>query len=389
MLLKIIILLLALLFLPDAYIFPMYICRWTKRWWLRVLYFLPTLLLIAFMVAVMGANDMKPSVQPYVGLFMVVFLAVCVPKFLFALVDLLGCLFRASSVRRVFRILAMCLAFFSLFLLCAGYFWGRNNFVVRHQTFYFNDLPKSFDGYRIAQFSDMHVGTFHHGHEGDVKTIVDLINRQNCNAIMFTGDLVNHQACELDGFDDVLSQLNAPDGVFSVMGNHDYSMYMHYADEAMRRADVEDLRFRQRSYGWHLLLNEHKIIRRGKDSIAVVGVENDGRPPFPSLGDLKKATRGLGDGAFKVLLSHDPTHWQREIVPDTDIQLTLSGHTHAGQFLVFGWSPVKHVYDEWSGAYKNDNGQLLNISNGIGAVMFPFRFGAWPEVNVITLRRGK
>ena len=330
MLLKIIILLLALLFLPDAYIFPMYICRWTKRWWLRVLYFLPTLLLIAFMVAVMGANDMKPSVQPYVGLFMVVFLAVCVPKFLFAFVDLLGCLFRAVSVRRVFRILAMCLAFFSLFLLCAGYFWGRNNFVVRHQTFYFNDLPKSFDGYRIVQFSDMHVGTFLHGHEGDVKTIVDLINRQNCNAIMFTGDLVNHQACELDGFDDVLSKLNAPDGVFSVMGNHDYSMYMRYADEAMRRADVEDLQSRQRSYGWHLLLNEHKIIRRGKDSIAVVGVENDGRPPFPSLGDLKKATRGLSECAFKVLLSHDPTHWQREIVPDTDIQLTLSGHTHAG-----------------------------------------------------------
>lgn len=154
----------------------------------------------------------------------------------------------------------------------------------------------------------------------------------------------------------------------------------------MRKADVKDLQRRERSFGWNLLINNHDIIHRKKDSIAIIGVENDGRPPFPSLGDLPKATKGIGKGTFSILLSHDPTHWRREVLPKTDIQLTLSGHTHAGQFKVFGWSPVAFVYDEWSGAYSEGK-QILNVSDGIGAVMFPFRFGAWPEVNVITLKK--
>ena len=170
------------------------------------------------------------------------------------------------------------------------------------------------------------------------------------------------------------------------MGNHDYSMYIRYPKEEERAADVQELQNRIRSYGWNLLLNEHRIIRRGKDSLIIAGVENDGRPPFPALGDLPKTMKGLKRSCFTVLMSHDPTHWRRNIIPQTNIQLTLSGHTHAGQFKVFGWSPVAHVYREWSGAYSEGN-QILNVSDGIGAVMFPFRFGAWPEVNVITLRR--
>ena len=170
------------------------------------------------------------------------------------------------------------------------------------------------------------------------------------------------------------------------MGNHDYSMYIRYPNEEERAADVQELQNRIRSYGWNLLLNEHRIIRRGKDSLIIAGVENDGRPPFPALGDLPKTMKGLKRSCFTVLMSHDPTHWRRNIIPQTNIQLTLSGHTHAGQFKVFGWSPVAHVYREWSGAYSEGN-QILNVSDGIGAVMFPFRFGAWPEVNVITLRR--
>lgn len=388
MLLKIIILLLALLLLPDAYIYPVYVHRRTGKRWLRGLYFLPTLLLIVFMVAVISANDMKPSVQPFVGTFMVCFLAVCVPKTLFALVDGVGRLFSSSVARRVFRIAGMCLAFLSFFILGYGYFYGRSHFVVREQTLYFDNLPEKFDGYRIAQFSDMHVGTFRNGHEGDVKAIVDLINSQRCDAIVFTGDLVNHQSSELNGFGKELCRLSAPDGVYSVMGNHDYSLYMRYPTEDLRKADVDELKYRQHSYGWNLLLNENRVVRRDGDSIVIIGVENDGRPPFPSLGDLPKAMSGVDDASFKVLLSHDPTHWQREVLPATNISLTLSGHTHAGQFCVFGWSPVKYAYDEWSGAYLSaDGSRMLNISNGIGAVMFPFRFGAWPEVNVITLKR--
>ena len=170
------------------------------------------------------------------------------------------------------------------------------------------------------------------------------------------------------------------------MGNHDYSMYIHYPDSADRAADVAELQRRIRSYGWHLLLNEHITLRRDSDSIVIAGIENHGLPPFPARGDLPRALAGAHPQSFTILLSHDPTSWRRLILPSSHVQLTLSGHTHAGQFLLFGWSPVSHVYSEWTGLHRQGN-QVLNISNGIGAVMFPFRFGAWPEINVITLRR--
>lgn len=387
MLFRIIILLLALLLLPDLYIYWMYVRKWTSRWWLRLLSWIPLFSLLGSMIYLMTSNDMKPENQPLVGIFMVVFMTICIPKFLFAFFDSIGHLFHSLLVKRYVRIFAMSLSLFAVIILVYGHLFGRNRYVVHNQTFYFADLPAQFDGYRIAQFSDFHIGSFRMGHEGEIDKIVNLINSQHCDLIAFTGDLVNHKASELDGFETSLRKLSAPDGVFSVMGNHDYSMYMRYKSEKERRADVLDLQRRQRSFGWRLLLNENVVLHKGNDSIAIIGVENEGRPPFPSLANLPKAMRGLNGGVFSVLLSHDPTHWKKEILPNTNIQLTLSGHTHSGQFKVFGWSPVKHVYDEWSGAYS-DGAQILNISDGIGAVMFPFRFGAWPEVNIITLKRG-
>lgn len=386
MLLRILILILIMLGLPDAYIFIMYIKRWTKNVWLRLLWWLPSIALLVAMFVIMGSNDMKPEHQPWVSIYMIVFLGICAPKTLFSIFDGVGHLLRHNAIVRIFRIIGMSIALFAFLVLCYGYFEGRHHYVVHNQTLYFADLPEKFDGYRLAQFSDMHIGTLRDGNEGDARKIVDLINEQNCDVILFTGDLVNHQSSELDGFRRDLNKLKAPDGVYSIMGNHDYSMYIKYPDEKERENDVIELQRRERSYGWTLLLNEHRIIRRGKDSLVIAGVENDGRPPFPSYGDLPKTMKGLKRSCFTVLLSHDPTHWRRNIIPQTNIQLTLSGHTHAGQFKVFGWSPVKHVYKEWSGTYTEGN-QILNISDGIGAVMFPFRFGAWPEINVITLRK--
>ena len=195
---------------------------------------------------------------------------------------------------------------------------------------------------------------------------------------------------------DQLSQLSAPDGVMSIMGNHDYGMYQRRFTKAQRRNDIKDLYRRQREMGWQLLLNEHTSIHRGEDSLVIIGVENDGTPPhFPRFADLKKAMNGIGEGAFQIMLSHDPTHWRRSIIPETDVQLTLSGHTHAGQFRLFGWSPVKAVYKEWRGLYQNtksdasgnDVVQWLHISEGVGCVPIPFRIGAWPEICVLTLRK--
>jgi predicted MPP superfamily phosphohydrolase len=232
-----------------------------------------------------------------------------------------------------------------------------------------------------------------------VETIVDLINSQKCDAIVFTGDLVNYQARETDGYRRNLSKLQAPDGVFAIMGNHDYSMYIKTLTPEMVRADIAELQRRERSYGWQLLLNENRVLHRGNDSIAIIGVENDGEFPFPSLGDLPKACKGLqgvmrnknaktpAGHTFSILLTHDPTHWRRNVLPETRIDLSLAGHTHAGQFKVFGWSPVALRYKEWSGIYTECS-QVLNVNEGIGGVMFPFRFGAWPELTVITLRKG-
>ena len=270
-----------------------------------------------------------------------------------------------------------------------GLLYGNRHFVVKECTLMFPDLPASFDGYRILQFSDFHAMSFRKGYKEDVENIVNLINQQHCDAICFTGDLVTVQADELRGFESQLSQLKAPDGVFSVMGNHDYNLYNRHHTEAERQADISKLHQYQQQFGWNLLLNDHAVVRRGNDSIVIVGVENDGVPPhFPAYGGLDKAQAGTDSGAFKVLLSHDPTHWRRKVLPETDIQLTLSGHTHAGQFMVFGWSPVSMVYKEWTGVYSS-NGRYLHISNGIGCVLWPIRLGAWPEVNVITLRTSK
>ena len=401
MLLRILILICALLSLPDLYIYYMYARRWTKKRWIRLLWFAPSLLIAIAAGIIIGSNDMKPDHQAWVSIFLFFFLACCAHKALFMLWDGVGhainwIVSRGAKNReeegdcifvRIFRIIGMALAIFAIALLSFGYFVGRHHYVIHRQTFYFPDLPKRFEGYRIAQFSDMHIGTLRDGHEEDAKKIVELINAQHCDAILFTGDLVNHQSMELDGFQRDLSKLSAPDGVYAVMGNHDYSMYIKYPTEKERDADVEELQRRIRNYGWTLLLNEHRVLRRGNDSLIIAGVENDGLPPWPALGDLPKTMKGLKRSCFTVLMSHDPTHWRRAILPRTNIQLTLSGHTHAGQFKVFGWSPVSYVYREWSGAYAEGN-QVLNVSDGIGAVMFPFRFGAWPEVNVITLRRG-
>lgn len=407
---KIIILLICLLVVPDLYIYFRYVRKMMTCWCCRLLTFLPSALLTVFMCLLMHSNEMKPDNQPLLGVFMIVFMLFCIPKMLFTLIDasglLVGSILPWRTVRegverplyRRFRIAALCVSIFSVMVLLFGYFYGRNHFVVRHQTYCFYDLPDAFDGYRIAQFTDLHIGTMRAGREAEVDTIVQLINSQQCDAVMFTGDAVNHMSIELDGFKRVLSKLSAPDGVYSIMGNHDYSMYIRYASEAERAEDVKELQRKERSYGWRLLLNEHVVVRRGADSIIIAGVENDGEPPFPQYGDLPATFKGLKgvmrsknnkpsvSAPFTILLSHDPTHWKRSILPETNVQLTLSGHTHASQFKVFGWSPVQYRYPEWSGTYI-EGSQILNVSDGIGAVMFPFRFGAWPEINVITLKK--
>lgn len=407
MLARVLLLLLMLIAIPDAYIYTMYVRRWTACWWKRGLYFLPSVALIAYLMAVLAHDDFRAVHQPMVGTMMIVFLAVTVPKMLFTIFDGAGVgLSRLTSDRHTFkryaRLLAMAFAIFGEFIIIYGYFWGRNKYEVHEQTIVYDNLPKKFDGYRILHFSDLHIGTFNDGHREDVRTIVDLINRQKCDMVLFTGDIVNYEAAELEGFEEVLKGIKAKDGVYSVLGNHDYDIYLPFESEAEKQKDIEKIKTVQRNCGWRLLLNENVVIRREGDSIAIIGSENDGLPPWPALGDLKKATEGLegivkagenadkGNGAdqshtFSILLTHDPTHWRRNVLPETNIDLTLAGHTHAGQFVLLGWSPISHKYSEWSGIYMEGK-QLINVNDGIGQILFPFRFGAWPELDIITLK---
>jgi predicted MPP superfamily phosphohydrolase len=266
-----------------------------------------------------------------------------------------------------------------------GFFFGWRHIVVRTSTCRSPLLPQAFEGYRVLQLSDLHIGTFLRN-RSFVDKVVAVINAEQPDLVVFTGDLVNVSAEEVIPFQHALRQIHARDGVFSIMGNHDYCEYGEDKSEHNVSRNQHVLRYMEEKMGWHMLMNEHVLIHReGSEPIALIGVENISRPPFPDYGDLKKAMDGLPDGMFKILLSHDPSHWRRGVLHATDIALTLSGHTHAGQLRIGRFSPARWAYNEWGGKYTED-GSMLYVSLGVGGTV-PFRLGAWPEVNVITLRR--
>lgn len=265
-----------------------------------------------------------------------------------------------------------------------GFFFGWRHIIVRRATCASPLLPEAFDGYKVLQLSDIHIGTYLRNRKF-IDKLVRMVNAQHADLVVFTGDLVNVSAEEVIPFQHALKQVQAPDGVYSIMGNHDYCEYIPDKSEHKIEKNQTVLKYLENKIGWKLLLNEHVLIHRGDSEIALIGVENISRPPFPDYGDLKKAMEGLPKGMFKILLSHDPSHWRRGVLHQTDIALTLSGHTHAGQMRVGRLSPSKVAYQEWGGKYTED-GSMLYVSTGIGGTV-PFRIGAWPEINVITLKR--
>lgn len=273
-----------------------------------------------------------------------------------------------------------------MLLMAYGFFFGWRHLVVRSATCTSPLLPAAFDGYRVVQLSDIHIGTFLRN-RSFIDKMVRAVNAQRPDLVVFTGDLVNVSAQEVIPFQHALKQIQARDGVFSVMGNHDYCEYGEDKSAGNIRKNQTVLRYLEQKIGWRLLMNEHVTLHRNGACIELVGVENISRPPFPDYGDLEKALEGTSPGSFKILLSHDPSHWRRGVLHKTDIALTLSGHTHAGQISMGRLSPAKWAYNEWGGKYTED-GAMLYVSVGIGGTV-PFRFGAWPGIDVIELRRGK
>ena len=215
-------------------------------------------------------------------------------------------------------------------------------------------------------------------------SIVSITNSLNPDAILVTGDIINVHYNELDPFMNTLSKLKAKYGVYSVMGNHDYGYYDREATQEELDERILLLQQKQREMGWDILLNENRIIKIDGQELAIVGVENDSKPPHPALGDLPKAMEGVSDSAFVILMSHDPSHWLRDVVPNSNIPLTLSGHTHAMQFKIGNISPSQLIYDEWGGRFDRGE-QMLYVNVGTGSSV-PFRLGAWSEIGLFILK---
>lgn len=274
----------------------------------------------------------------------------------------------------------------SLLLPPAAILYGsiieRNTLRVKKIELAYENLPEGFRDYRIVHISDIHARSFSK-REKSLQRAVDKINALDPDMIAFTGDLITMTPDELDPISAVLSSMKARDGVFSVLGNHDYCMYSDMSQTEKQKC-LEDLIIKEREMGWDLILNEHRIIRKDKDSIAVIGVENTSPSRhFPSRGDLNKASEGT-EGMFRLLLSHDPMHWEAEII-GKDYPLTLSGHTHAMQVSLFGWSPSSLIFKQHKGLYTEGN-QNIYVNKGLGETIFPARIGAIPEITLITLK---
>lgn len=373
-----------LLLLPDWYIDRKLLSH-TGYKGLRFFYWIPSGLLLVGILFIFTLYRPGPDAMQQLSYFLIVFLCFSVPKALFVLIHLLLRGIARITNRKLYgEQLAGMLALASLIYIIYGATAGKENFTVREVTFESSDLPAGFDGYRILQLSDLHTGSWK-GNGRALQRAVDLCNKQQADVIVFTGDVVNNLASELKEFIPILSGLKAKDGVFSVLGNHDYSPYIKWESPEMQQHNLEQLMRYEQEMGWKLLMNEHRMLYSGKDSIVLAGVENSGQPPFPNKGDLKKALAGT-EGLFKVLLSHDPTHWKREVLPQSDVQLMLAGHTHNMQFSLLGWSPSELVYPEHEGLYMT-GGRGLYVNIGLGYLMFPMRLGAWPEITVITLKR--
>lgn len=382
------IIVLAVLLLSDAYIIfgvlPNIVSSlsWGPKIFILVLFLFPTLLYCILLIKTFLFGDVSQHILN--SLFRGTLLVV-LSTLLFVIISLIGkgigLLWAPASY--IFNILGIVVVVVWIGMVLYGSIEGWKKVTVENVNVSSPKIPGAFNGFKIVQLSDFHIGTYADSPE-TVTRIVNEVNSLNPDLIVFTGDLVNSSPEEITQFKNILSELKARDGVLSVLGNHDYCLYREYKAPDTPEKALAKVVNTEDEIGWRLLRNDSYIIRRGNDSIAIVGVDNAGSRMFPDKSNLPKAIRNLSSDSFKILLSHDPSHWRREVLPTTDIDLTLSGHTHAMQFKLGNWSPSKWTYPEWGGMYE-EGMQKLYVSTGIGENI-AFRFGAWPQIVLITLQ---
>lgn len=270
-----------------------------------------------------------------------------------------------------------------------GILSGAHDYRVRRKTIYLPNLPKEFDGIQIGQLSDIHSGSFFN--KTAVKGGIEMFLSEKPDVIFFTGDLVNNETEEVKEYINIFNKLKAPHGVYSVTGNHDYGTYKKWPSERAKFQNFQDLLVAHKEMGFDLLMNENRYVEAGGERLAIIGVENWGTGRFPKFGDLNKATAGV-EAPVKLLLSHDPSHWDAQIRPEhSDIDITFAGHTHGFQFGIeigdFQWSPSQYIYKQWAGLYQKEN-QYIYVNRGFGYLGYPGRIGMPPELTILTLKSG-
>ena len=379
----------------------------TKNSWITGIYLFVSLVVIVSLYFLLNSNSSTHFSQPPISYLFGIFLALTISKIL-VIIFMLGeditrlisgfyfkiftneQNFYIPSRRKFLSTLALGAAAIPFSALLYGMIKGKYNFKVLKYELEFADLPEAFDGFTMTQISDIHSGSF--DNKNKISYAVDLINQQDSDAIFFTGDLVNNVAEEMDDWKELFSNLSAKEGVFSVLGNHDYGDYVRWNSKEEKLKNLDKLKKIQSEMGWNLLLNENFYIKRKNQKIAIVGVENWGENGFKQAGDLDAACKNINDSDFKVLLSHDPSHWKSRVKnDDRNFQLTLSGHTHGMQFGIeipgwIKWSPVKYRYENWAGIYE-EKGRFINVNRGFGFLGYPGRVGIWPEITVIKLKK--
>lgn len=388
MIARIVIYLLLLILLPDWYLDYRYIAKLSHGKWLRrFLLWLPSLGMAIYTLYEAREPDFEPLDVWHLYVYLMFIGLFTVPKFIFAFFSFVGWLSCRMLNKRVNwgNLIGLLLVpvFWSLFIY--GTFVGFYEFNIRPLVVHTPALPRSFSGYKIVHVSDLHVGSYVGSKKAHIQRVVDSINAQHADLVVFTGDLINVHPQELYPYQHILSQIKAKDGVVSILGNHDYADYIT-ASATKKATNCREIIRMQHYFGWQVLTNSHLTIYRGNDSIMIAGVENDNvRHHTVPRSDITQAMQGIHPQDYTVLLMHDPTTWHTIINRYGQIWLTLSGHTHGGQLGVFGWSPASLKYKEWGFDYYASQ-RVLNVSVGVGGLV-PFRLGMPGEITVITLMR--
>jgi predicted MPP superfamily phosphohydrolase len=409
---KVFLIIAAISLLLDWYVFSglkTFTSDWQSQRWRQVVlygYLLISVGVTLLFIFGFGAFSTAKGMLPFHEWMLSLFLTFFITKLFFVIILFLGDLGRFfvgiyntvtktetggsnfPGRRKFISELAILIAAFPF----AGFFYamfrGKYDYKVHRQTLYYDDLPDAFDGFTITQLSDIHSGSF--DNVAAMQKGIDLAQKQKSDLFVFTGDLVNNAAWEIEQYIDNFSKLRAPYGQFSILGNHDYGDYIEWNSEQEKAANLDKLKQHHKDLGYRLLLDENVVLEKDGQKISLIGVQNWGKG-FIKIGDLNKALQGVPQDAFKVLLSHDPTHWEEQVrYNPANIHLTLSGHTHGAQFGVevagFRWSPVQYRYLDWAGLV-NEKDRYLYVNRGFGFLAFSGRLGIWPEITVITLKK--